>query len=181
MTTKWIRSFVLCCLVGELLAACNLSQKAMTQTAEPPDAILVTGAPAQAAVQATETPTEPGGSAGPLEGSAWTLVLLNGHDLVPGTTITASFENGGTVGSAGCNHYSSRVEVTDGTIEFGMGIITEVLCLSPEGVMEQETRYREILNLVSMFTLSDGQLEMRNERGDAKLLFQEGLPDSDPG
>jgi heat shock protein HslJ len=108
------------------------------------------------------------------------LVSLNGKDLIPETRITASFINTNKeiVGSSGCNRYSAIVEETDNTINFPDNevAVTDRGCITPDGVMEQEKEYIAVLLSVTTFSVSDGQLEMKNGDGDIVLIFEEGLP-----
>jgi heat shock protein HslJ len=138
MITKWIRSFVLFCLVGGLLAACS-----------------------------------------PLSGTDWTLESLNGDELIPGTTITISFDSKYMKGNAGCNCYNHEVKLhTDGTITFVNGLVYDLLCTEPDGVMDQETKYLHLLGSAVSYSRSNGYLEMKNANGDTVLLFKKDLPEN---
>ena len=113
-------------------------------------------------------------SENPLASTEWRLVSLNGKDLIPETSITASFTNKEIVGSSGCNRYSAIVEETDNTINFpdNEAAVTDRGCLTPDGVMEQEKEYIAVLLSVTTFSVSDGQLEMKNGDGDVVLIFE---------
>lgn len=142
MKMNWSWLFILLCLAGGQLAACQ-----------------------------------------PLVGSDWTLTSLNGHELIQGTNITLTFSDGSMGGKAGCNRYSLTVEIKDDAFIFDedRGVVTDVLCISPEGIMLQEKEYVTALVSVVTYTLADGRLEMKNADGDVVLIFTEGLPEGFPG
>ena len=95
----------------------------------------------------------------PLDGTAWTLTAYRKTSPIPGTIITAVFEDGRVHGSAGCNSYSGSYQVSDNTITVSEIAITEMACLEPEGVMEQETTFIQLLSDAQTFRLTDGQLQ----------------------
>ncbi len=96
-----------------------------------------------------------------LDGTQWVLSSLNGSSPLQGTEITLAFDDGEASGSAGCNSYFGpyTVEGTAGLIFQGLAS-TEMACLKPEGIMEQETEYLQILRAATRFAVTDGQLEM---------------------
>ncbi|MBN2556225.1 MAG: META domain-containing protein [Anaerolineales bacterium] len=99
----------------------------------------------------------PAPSADPVEGE-WTLFAYRKTSPIEGTTITARFENGEVSGSGGCNSYFGSY-VLDGvqlTIE-GLAW-TEMACLNPEGVMEQEQMVLGYLSNAESFELDNGRL-----------------------
>ena len=98
-------------------------------------------------------------SSDPLDGTAWTLTAYRKTSPIPGTVITAAFEDGRVHGSAGCNSYSGSYQVSSDTITVSEIAITEMACLEPEGVMEQETTFVQLLSEAQTFRLTDGQLQ----------------------
>jgi heat shock protein HslJ len=95
----------------------------------------------------------------PLDGTAWTLMAYRKTSPIPGTVITAAFEDGRVQGSAGCNSYSGAYQVSGNTITVSAIAITEMACLEPEGVMEQETTFIQLLSDARTLKLTDGQLQ----------------------
>lgn len=108
----------------------------------------------------------------PFEGTTWEFALYYSPQTtiltpgVPGTTITARFENGKLAGSAGCNDYSATYEKSDAVLKIGPIAATEKACADPQGVMEQETAYLSKLESVGqilqlprtiLLSASDGQ------------------------
>lgn len=57
-----------------------------------------------------------GPDAAALEGSTFTSTQVQGHDLVAGTSITLTFEDGRMVATAGCNTMSGSYDVSGGTL-----------------------------------------------------------------
>jgi heat shock protein HslJ len=103
----------------------------------------------------------------------WNLVSLNGHSLVEGSTITASFDGAQITGSA-CNHYFGAYTVGAGDISFsGIGS-TEMFC---EDTMEQEQEYFEALAEVNGWNVEGATLELFGET--ASLVFERNVPPSD--
>lgn len=84
-----------------------------------------------------------------LVGTNWLLTSYNNgkggmQSVVIGTEITAIFsEDGNMSGSAGCNSYSGSYEATEDTISIGPIANTEMACMDPEGIMEQEDEVPE--------------------------------------
>lgn len=114
----------------------------------------------------------------PLARTDWTLVSLNGHELIEGTTITLRFNDSWMEGFAGCNRYSVKMEIKDNTFIFDDdgALVTDLLCVSPEGIMSQEKEYVMTLTSVVTYSRSDNRLEMKNENRDVVLIFEKGRP-----
>ena len=108
-----------------------------------------------------------GAPSDPLAGTSWTLFAYRKTKPISGTTITASFEDGQVRGSAGCNSYGGSYRVSGETIAVGPLAITEMACMDPEGVMEQEQTVMELLHDAQTFRLADGQLQILRSDGEA--------------
>ena len=127
--------------------------------------------------EVTETPTEEGepteSPGADLLGSTWGLAgyLADLDDLeltplLPGTTVDLVFNEGGSFsGNSGCNTYTGLF-VTDGeelTFENIAG--TEIFCEDPEGIMDQEALYLELLGDAEGYRITpDGRLEIVLDR-----------------
>lgn len=112
----------------------------------------------------------------PLVGTEWTLVSINSKDLIPESSITATFEDNIIVGYTGCNQYNADIEINTDTISYiKVTFVTEVACIEPER-MEQERMYLQTLETITKYILKDKQLEMINGDGDIVLIFEDGLP-----
>jgi len=102
-----------------------------------------------------------------IEDTDWVLQsygeIGNLKDVLINTEITAEFVSSeGTVeGSAGCNSYSGSYEVKDSQLSIpGPIAATEMYCTEPEGVMEQERQYLELLQAAKSYSVEDGELQI---------------------
>jgi heat shock protein HslJ len=118
-----------------------------------------------------------GGSSAGFEDITWVLESYgdsgNPQPVIEDTTVTATFtsEEKQVSGSAGCNGYFGGYEVKDG-LSVGMLAHTEMYCMEPEGVMDQETGYLEILGKAESYTVSGDRLEI--DCGDKVLVYKAG-------
>ena len=94
----------------------------------------------------------------PLVGSAWVISSYNGQQPLSGYEPTMKFEANRISGSTGCNLYSGAFQIKDDRIEFDGVQSTEMACLDPEGLMDQEQIFLEILRGVVRFSLTDEEL-----------------------
>ncbi len=102
-----------------------------------------------------------------IEDTDWVLQSYgefgNLEDVLTDTEITAEFVSSeGTVeGSAGCNSYSGSYAVEDSQLSIpGPIAATEMYCMEPEGVMDQEQDYLEILQAAKSYSVEDGELQI---------------------
>ena len=107
-----------------------------------------------------------------LNDTEWELISLNGQSPIEGTSITLRFDESKLSGLAGCNTYTAEYETT----EAGEIIIPEVArttedCETPEGIMEQEGSYLEMLWTGAGYEVTNGKLEIRNEEGETTVIF----------
>jgi heat shock protein HslJ len=110
-------------------------------------------------------------SGDPLDGTSWELTAYRKTSPIPGTTLTATFEEGRVHGSAGCNSYSGSYQISDDAITVSELAITEMACMEPEGVMEQETTFVEFLTGAQTFRLAEEQLQIVTSDGHEMLTF----------
>ena len=111
-----------------------------------------------------------GGTTGdPLKGTSWRLTALGGASLIPGTEITATFEDGEVRGSA-CNTYGGKYQVSGDTLTIREVFMTEMACVDPQGIMEQETAFFNLLTSAQSFKLTDGGLRILGAGGE-ELTF----------
>ena len=112
-----------------------------------------------------------GPSAGdPLDGTSWVLKTYGGASLMPGTEITATFEEGQIQGSSGCNTYGGSYQVDGDKITMTDLYNTEMACLDPEGVMDQELEYLELLRDAQAFQVEEAELVIE-AASDEVLVF----------
>ncbi len=80
---------------------------------------------------------------------------------VPGTMITAFFEDNGSVtGSGGCNTYAASFKTANDTIEIGTPASTKLACVVPKGATEQETAYLALLPRAASYRVDGSSLEL---------------------
>ena len=99
-----------------------------------------------------------------LEDTTWVLESYgeqgNLQAVLEGTEITATFESaeGQVKGSAGCNSYFGDYQIDKNKLSIPMMAHTEMYCLKPEGVMEQETQYLILLSAAESYDIRGGKL-----------------------
>jgi heat shock protein HslJ len=110
-----------------------------------------------------------------LEGTAWVLTtFLDGdaaRSVLNGTEITLLLEEGNVGGTAGCNSYTGSYTRQDDTLAFGPLATTRMYCQDPDGVMDQEAQYLDLLGNVTTFELDGAQLTLRAADGSG-LVFR---------
>ncbi|HEY69143.1 MAG TPA: META domain-containing protein [Anaerolineae bacterium] len=107
-----------------------------------------------------------------LDGTAWELTSMGGDPLIPGSRITLAFEGGEVEGSAGCNRYFGTYTLSGGGgFQVSEWAITEMACLSPEGVMSQETTYMGHLSTACRVVLEGDELKLQDGSGRDLLIF----------
>lgn len=111
-----------------------------------------------------------------VEGTEWALVSLDGAEPISGTRVTLGFTAGTLEGFAGCNRYAASYTLKSGKFNIPEISSTAEGCLTPQGVLDQEAAYLNILSGVDQIKLADrNTLEMRNTARDAVLVFRREL------
>ncbi|UCB42384.1 MAG: META domain-containing protein, partial [Dehalococcoidales bacterium] len=109
-----------------------------------------------------------------LEGTRWVLESYGEPDnpqaVIEDTEVTVEFYAGEVSGSAGCNSYFGSYEIDGQNITIDSIGSTEMACMEPEGVMDQETLYLSALEQVERFQIEDGTLKLFYN-GDQVLTF----------
>lgn len=93
-----------------------------------------------------------------LEGTAWVLTAIDGAAPIEAARPTIEFEGGQVSGNAGCNQFGGSYRVDGNAIEFSDLYSTEMFCMEPEGAMDQEQTYLELLRAARRFELTNGRL-----------------------
>lgn len=106
-----------------------------------------------------------------LENTTWVLASFDDHLPIAGTQLTIQFGDRQLSGRAGCNQYGGDYHAGGGSIRFEGLHNTEMACMEPEGVMEQERDYLEALMSASSYELVDGGLAIVAGT-DAVLTFE---------
>jgi len=107
-----------------------------------------------------------------LDGSAWVLTAINKNTVIIGNPPTLKFEGDMVSGNASCNIYSGSYQVEGETIDFGPLARTEMYCMEPEGVMDQEQTYLETLEAAQRLELTENVLTIYSADSGETLTFQ---------
>jgi len=96
----------------------------------------------------------------------------NPQPVLADTETTATFDStkGQVTGSAGCNTYFGSYNVNKSKLTIGAVAATEMYCLGPEGVMDQEQEYLKILGAAESHQIQDGKLQISS--GNQLLIFK---------
>ena len=112
-----------------------------------------------------------GGNTVELAGTSWKLVSYAGIIPIEGKAMTANFDADQISGSASCNHYFGGYQIKGDQFSVdGLGW-TEMACLDPEGIMEQEQIIMSMLSQAANYLIIGDTLEVKTTNGDI-LLFQ---------
>jgi heat shock protein HslJ len=126
---------------------------------------------AMLAACATAEPDSPPTEGSTLLGSGWKLVLLNGGDLIEGKAITLRFGEASIEGSGGCNTYGGSYTASEDSLRLSGVYWTEMACMEPEGIMEQEQAYFQALNTTARYRVDGDRLALYDEAGAQVLVF----------
>jgi heat shock protein HslJ len=116
------------------------------------------------------------GGATAFENREWVLESYgepgNVQSVIEGSEITANFNSSKheVGGSAGCNSYFGDYEVDGSSLSIPLVGNTEMYCLEPEGVMDQEEQYLGSLRLAESYKIEDGKLRITCSDGSV-LVF----------
>ena len=117
-----------------------------------------------------------------LEGPTWSLLAFVGPNpfaeepepwpvpggLLEGSTINLTFEGDAARGSAGCNNYGAAYSRAGSSMSFETITLTEMACLDPAGVMEQEAHYLKFLATITSYRIYGDRLWL--DTGDRQAL-----------
>ena len=120
---------------------------------------------------------------GDIAEAEWTLMTLGeflppdnyrkNTPVVQGTEVTISFDGDGISGTSGCNSYEGLVSIegTSITMDVKSLVHTEKACQGPDGLMEQEERYFDLLPRLTRYGMY-GDFLLLQADDDMFLLFQ---------
>ena len=110
-----------------------------------------------------------------LEGTVWHLTGYNTgsaiSSLIIDTRITVTLSDGQIEGSAGCNGYFASYALDGSHLEMGPVANTEMYCMEPEGVMDQEMDYLVALAMADMYEIDRDTLTIFNAEGMRLLTY----------
>jgi len=136
---------------------------------------------------ADTSPDDSGQVTEPLAGTAWHLVAFradNGSVAAPLPLAEPSviFGDSGTLsGSAGCNLYSASYRINSSNITVEPVAVTAAHPAEDQVLMQQESRYQELLAAAASYRVEDDRLVLAGPSGRALLVFvRADEPDSVP-
>ena len=88
-----------------------------------------------------------------LEGRTWVLTSYNDIQPIVGHQPVLEFETDQISGTTGCNHYGGTYQIAEESVQFEGIFSTEMACLDPEGLMEQEQVYLGLLRAINRFEI----------------------------
>jgi heat shock protein HslJ len=117
-----------------------------------------------------------------IQNTRWSLLEIDGKEIIPGSHVSLDFDKGGASGSSGCNHYGAGYLVDKyGKISFLAIFLTAMNCPFPPGVTAQEKRYIEALRESVKYEISAGGLVLYDSENRELLVFEgEPVYDMDP-
>lgn len=115
------------------------------------------------------------GKAAPaLQGTSWSATGINSGGgmtgMHAGSKVTLDFSADGTLsGSAGCNNFTGRYEITGDQVKFPSAFAsTRKMCADP-AVMQQEQAFLKALSSSTSAHFVNGKLELRDAHGVVQL------------
>jgi len=97
---------------------------------------------------------------------------------LPGTEVTLTFDNSKDEvrGSAGCNSYFGQYTIDGDELSIGQLAQTEMYCMDPQGVMEQEQEYLSALQTAESFQVIERKLQIDCDHKILIFVQREDLP-----
>jgi len=91
-----------------------------------------------------------------LTDTAWNVIVIDGRQVIEGTTVTLAFSADVVSGSSGCNQFGGPYEAgPDGTLVIGDVLQTLIGCTEPAGIGEQERALLTGLAEVTTYAFED--------------------------
>ena len=128
------------------------------------------------AVPSSNAPATP--AMATLANSQWQVVGINNgkqavSSVLPGSALTLAFDAAGRAsGNSGCNRFSASYAETGNSLRFGQAAGTRMMCVRPEGVMEQEAQMLAALGSVAQGRMAEGRLVLRTESQATALVLE---------
>lgn len=114
----------------------------------------------------------------PLEGTTWLLDQVASPAVagqaVPDTVVTLRIVDATASGAAGCNRYTSDVQVSGTAITFGAPATTLMLC--EDAIAALELAYFGALGTITQSAIVDGALVLSDAAGAPRLIFHAQPP-----
>lgn len=105
-----------------------------------------------------------------LSDTSWTITgYLTGDGIVSpladAETVLTFAADGSISGTAGCNRLIGKYAATDGALKFDAIGSTQMACLEPEGLMDQETAVIAALESTATYLIEGESLQLFNAEG----------------
>ncbi len=132
------------------------------------------------APEATPVPTTVAGQAGDLVDKQLLVTSyrdINGEQVAPlaSTRIDARFGTDGALsGFAGCNDYNAGYQAGDGKITISPVAMTLKFCAEPDGVMDQEGLYVNLLQNASGYVVEGTTVTLQDGTGAPLVIYVVG-------
>lgn len=97
--------------------------------------------------------------------TSWSLNKINEISPIEGSQVTLVFAEGSSNGNAGCNSYQGTYQAEGDRLQFGPLVQTEMACMEPLGVMDQERVYLQLLGAAQSYEVSDEVLTITSDNG----------------
>ena len=116
----------------------------------------------------------------PLIGTSWVVRSYNNGkqavvSILAETEMTAQFDQDGSLaGSSGCNRYRATYTLDGNGTAIGPVMGTRMMCMVPEGIMEQESLYQMALSTSATWRIEGKMLELRTDEGALVASFVAG-------
>ena len=143
-------------LAAASLAACGSDSDGSSDNPAPSDSTPTGSAPtnpteANVPTSGSDSTDSPG-----LDGQSFVSTAVEGHDLVPDSTITISFQDGSVSVNAGCNTMFGGYTVTGDVLSAPTLAMTQMAC--DQALMEQDTWISALVSSDPTFTLDGDTL-----------------------
>ena len=106
-----------------------------------------------------------------LDGTHWNLLFIRKSTPLPESTITITFSNGEVRGNSGCNTFLGEYQIREDEISFTRLAATEIACLGPEGIMQQEQQFLLSLSEIVSYSIEGDRLTLKKTEQD-QLTFE---------
>ena len=103
--------------------------------------------------------------------NSWYTMYAQVTELVPETDLTVSFEEDSLSGHGECRSYEASLGIDGLRIEVNDVLVTARTCDDPEGLVEQEARFADVLKRATFFRIYGERLFVQTEDYEA-LLFR---------
>lgn len=112
---------------------------------------------------------EPADATASVEGKTFLSVGSDNFEIVEGSTIRLTFQDGSIGAVAGCNNLGGSYVIVDGVLQVGDLVQTQMAC--DEALMDQDERLVEFLGSEPTVTIDGSDMTLTS--GDASIDFQD--------